>query len=114
MPMRYYYEKPTEYTVTKARTIHTNDKLYSECTLYEIDGRGLKVVQLRFNPKLKVFFYGPIDPWLIDDIFSREGFLENLSDPPYSTVTVRTLMWKLRMKPLKKEWWENSQILHGR
>lgn len=109
--MRYYYEKPETYQVTKAKTISTDDKLYSECTLYELDGRGLKVVQLRFNEKLKAFFYGPIDPWLVDDIFAQEGFGEMLSDPPYPTVTVRTLMWKLRMKPLRKEWWEDSQNL---
>lgn len=104
--MRYYYEKPENYTVTKAKTIECDDPLYSKCTLYEVDGKGLKVVQLRFNPKLKIFFYGPIDDYLIDDIFSREGFLENLSEPPYPVMDVRKLMWKLRMKPLK-----NSQNL---
>lgn len=106
--MRYYYKKPNDYTVTKARTVTTDDELYSQCTLYEVKGRGLKVVQLRFNPKLKVFFYGPIDDYLIDDIFSREGFLELLSEPPYKTIEVRKLMWKLRMKPLK-----NSQNLQS-
>ena len=110
--MKYYYEPPSEYVVTKGRTILTDDKLYSQCTLYEIDGKGLRVVQLRFNPKLKVFFYGPIDPWLVDDIFSQPGFSENLSEAPYKTAEVRSLMWKLRMKPLRKEWWENSQNLH--
>lgn len=99
--MRYYYEKPQTYTVSKGRTEKVDAELYSECTLYEVNGKGLRVVQLRFNPKLKVFFYGPIDDYLIDDIFSREGFLENLSDPPYKTIEVRQLMWKLRMKPLK-------------
>lgn len=109
--MRYYYEPKTKYEVTKGKTIRCNDKLYSMCTLYEVNGRGLKVVQLRFNENLKVFYYGPIDPWLVDDIFSQPGFLEKLSNPPYPTMAVRTLMWQLRMKPLKKEWWENSQNL---
>lgn len=106
--MRYYYEKPEYYTVTKAKTVTTDDELYSQCTLYEVDGKGLKVVQLRFNPKLKVFFYGPIDDYLIDDIFSRNGFKELLTEPPYKTIDVRKLMWKLRMKPLK-----NSQNLQS-
>ena len=26
----------------------------------------------------------------------------------YPTVTVRQIMWALRMKPLKREWWEND------
>lgn len=106
--MRYYYEKPEHYTVTKAKTVTTDDELYSQCTLYEVNGKGLKVVQLRFNSKLKVFFYGPIDDYLIDDIFSRNGFKELLTEPPYKTIDVRKLMWKLRMKPLK-----NSQNLQS-
>ena len=115
--MRYYYEPPADYTVTKGRTITCDEKLYSKCTLYEINGRGLCVVQLRFNEKLKVFYYGPIDPWLIDDIFSKERFpeifsefaLEPDSNGRYPVMEVRKLMWKLRMKPLKNS--QNLQMI---
>ena len=114
--MRYYYEKPKEYKASYGRTYHCNHKLYSACTLYEEDGKGLAVIQQRFNPKLKVFLWGPIDPWLVNDIFLHKDFSENFSklaaeaeNGLYPTISIRKLMWKLRMKPLRKEWWENSQ-----
>lgn len=39
-------------------------------------------------------------------------FEENAAEPDenglYPTVTARKIMWKLRMKPLKKEYWEED------
>ena len=57
-----------------------------------------------------------IDPWLTDKIYLRIGFKEYFdahakkkdSHGYFPTVTVRQLMWALRMKPLKKERWETS------
>lgn len=75
---------------------------------------ALCVIQQRFNEKSKSTFWGPIDPWLTDKIYLHEGFVEYFrenakrknKDGLYPTVTVRKLMWALRMKPLKKERWE--------
>ena len=64
---------------------------------------------------MKVSWWGPIDPWLIDDIWNRPGFMtvfDKYSDFEnnglYPTVSVRWLMWQLRMKPLKKTPWERD------
>ena len=56
----------------------------------------------------------PIDPWLTDKIYLHDGFKEYFDshakrknqNGEYPTVTVRQIMWALRMKPLKKERWE--------
>lgn len=116
--MRYFYE-PEETVRRSNRTYKCDHPLYSACTLYKDGDKGLAVVQQRFNEQLKVFWWGPIDPWLVDAIFSREEFSEyflkksgDCTDGLYPTVTVRQIMWALRMKPLKKTWWE-SQDLHG-
>ena len=53
---------------------------------------------------------------LAGDIYFSPGFLEffeeNAAEPDeiglYPTVTARKIMWKLRMKPLKKEYWEEE------
>ena len=120
--MRYHYEKPDNYKVTAATTHRCNHPAYSRCTLY-LDGYlGLAVVQQRFNEKLKFWYWDAIDPWLVDDIFHAKGFfwyfMEHCGSPKgsnvdiYPTVTVRQMMWALRMKPLPKEPWEDAHFLH--
>lgn len=115
--MRYYYEKPDQFKVTKARVFNCDHPLYSKCTLFEHDGKGLAVVQRRYNQTHKTWWWSQIDPWLIDDIFNKEGFIEffeehagNCTDGLYPTVTVRKLMWALKMKPIKKEFWEKDLV----
>lgn len=115
--MRYFYEKPESWTITKARIYKCDHPLYSSCTLYKNGDLGLAVIQERFNPVLKATWWGPIDPWLVDDIFSRERFQQVFSDqakPPendiYPTIKVRSLMWLLRMKPMKIEYWEEKSF----
>ena len=113
--MRYYYEPPIEYSVTAAETYKCDHKLYSKCTLYLFGVKGLAVVQQRWSERMKVSWWGPIDPWLIDDIWNQEGFMtifDKHADYPefgvYPTVSIRWLMWQLRMKPIKREDWEND------
>lgn len=114
--MKYFYkykkQKNSKYTA------HVDHPLYSSCSLYEKDGKGLAIVQQRFNPSMKVFFWGYVDPGLIDDIFSHEKFDKYFAekggeckDGLYPTVTVRQAMWALKMKPLEKTYWE-SQLSH--
>ena len=54
-----------------------------------------------------------IDPWLTDTLYLNDrfkSFFDNRAgegkDGLYPTVTIRQLMWGLKMKPLKKERWE--------
>lgn len=90
-----------------------NHPLYNRCTLYKVGSRGVCVVQQRFDELTKATYWTEIDPWLNDIIYLNTGFKEFFDDYSeeersglYPTVTVRQLMWRLRMKPLKRERWE--------
>lgn len=117
--MRYYFEDYSDGKVEHAEVYKCNHEIYSKCTLYKFNGKGLAVIQEYFNPDLKVFYYGPIDPRLIEPIFSQKRFHEKFAeyakepvDGIYPTICVRQLMWELRMKPLKRVLSESSQKLH--
>ena len=112
--MRYFYEKPQEYTTKYGKKHFCNHPVYTDCTLYSDGRRGLAVIQQRYSPVTKHTWWTAIDPWLIDDIFCQKGFkkyFEGHSGPSemgiYPTVTVRQVMWALKMKPLKRERWES-------
>lgn len=113
--MKYYYEKPKQW-VAAGETYICDHPFYKRCTLFRIEDRGLAVVQEHFNAKTKTRWWGSIDPWLAGDIFFHEEFQEYLDENAevpnanglYPTVPVRRLMWALRMKPLKKEYWEET------
>lgn len=112
--MKYFYEKPEQWDRTGWKIYSCKHPMYNRCTLYLLDdGRGLSVIQKRFNADSKALWWGSIDPWIASDIFRQDAFksvLEASANVPedglYPTMTVRQLMWKLRMKPLKKEYWE--------
>ena len=87
--------------------------VYDKCTLYELDGVGIAVIQQRFNEKTKSTWWGELDPWLTDDIYLHPGFGEffnkragKCTDGLYPTVTIRQIMWALKMKPLPRKRWE--------
>ena len=111
--MRYHYEKPTIYRSIYGSTYTCNHPIYDKCTLYTINDKGLAVIQQRFDVGTKTTWWGEIDPWLTDTIYlndnfkvyfdSRSGLCKN---GLYPTVTIRQIMWALKMKPLKKERWE--------
>lgn len=111
--MRYFYESNSD-TAEHGSVYMCNHPLYNRCTLYLEDDLGLAVIQQRFNKKNKFTWWGPIDRVLIDDIYSHDGFKEYFmrnaskadSEGLYPTVELRKLMWALRMKPLKREYWE--------
>ena len=74
---------------------------------------GLAVIQQRYDPETKSTYWGTIDPWLTDDIYLHPNFKEyfderagDCTNDIYPTVTIRQLMWSLKMKPLPKERWE--------
>ena len=111
--MRHHYEKPTIYSMMYGKTYECDHPVYDKCTLYMIGKRGLSVIQQRYNPDTKSTWWGEIDPWLTDDIYLHPRFrvlFESRSgecvDGLYPTISIRQLMWALRMKPLPRERWE--------
>lgn len=112
--MRYFYEQKrlsSNYGVTYL----CDHPVYDRCTLYLIHGVGMAVIQQRYDRKTKKTWWDAIDPELIDDLYFKKGFynfFQSVAKAPcnrlYPTVTVRQLMWALRMKPLPKEPWETA------
>ena len=110
--MRYFYEKE-ERTSHYGEIFVCRHPVYTQCTLYRIREKGLAVIQQRFEPVSRRTYWSEIDPELTDAIYLNPGFrgifgrlAGEESDGLYPTVTVRKLMWALRMKPLPKQRWE--------
>lgn len=114
--MKYYYIPKNE--PPKHGTVHVcSHPLYDKCTLYLKDGLGLAVVQLKFNERSKTYYWDRINHALANDIYENPKFEAYFAlnarlpeEDIYPTVNVRSLMWDLRMKPLKKEWWESENL----
>lgn len=111
--MRYHYVLPEVYTLICGQTYICNHPVYSRCTLYTIKKLGLAVIQQRIDEETKATTWTEIDPWLVDEIYMHSGFRRYFEQKAgekendlYPTVTVRQIMWALRMKPLEKERWE--------
>lgn len=109
--MRYHYEKPAIYLATYGSTYICNHPVYSKCTLFQIGDKGLAVIQQRC--KSKRTYWTEIDPWLNDTLYLHPKFKEYFDkracepvDGLYPTVTIRQIMWALKIKPLPKERWE--------
>ena len=111
--MRYHYEKPSIY-LSMYGTIHECDHpVYSKCTLFTIGDRGLAVIQQRYDESTKSTRWTELDPWLTDDLYLHPKFKEFFdersgtpTDDLYPTVTIRQIMWGLKMKPIARERWE--------
>lgn len=112
--MRYHYEPKTLYFSIYGQTYTCDHPVYSKCTLYLVNERGLAVIQQRFDPKTKSTSWTEIDPWLVDDIYLNDRFMEFFNKYAdkvneqglYPTVNVRQIMWFLRMKPIVRKVWE--------
>lgn len=111
--MRCHYEKPKKYWGKFGETYICDHPVYNYCTLFKIGNKGIAVIQQRFDSKTKTTYWGEIDPWLSDSIYLHEDFKEyfdkragECTDGLYPTVTVRQIMWALKLKPLPKERWE--------
>ena len=113
--MRYHHEKPTAYRSLYGRVHICDHVVYSRCTLFRIGERGLAVIQQRFDPAGKTTWWAQIDAWLTDPLYLHPGFKAYFderagvgTDGLYPTVTIRQMMWALKMKPLPKEPWETA------
>lgn len=112
--MRYHYDKPSLYFTQYGETYRCDHPVYDECTLFRIGGLGLAVIQQRFEPNGKRTYWSSIDPWLIDELYLHEGFIalfrkyasEANEKGLYPTLTVRQMMWRLKIKPLLRQKWE--------
>ena len=86
---------------------------YSKCTLFKIEDKGLAVIQQRFDNSTKKTWWSEIDPWLTDMLYLHPKFKDffnersgEATDGLYPTVTIRQIMWALKLKPIQKERWE--------
>ena len=111
--MRYHYEKPKDYSSLYGQRYICEHPVYDSCTLYTSKEKGLAVIQQRYDPDTKSTFWTEIDPWLTDTLYLRPGFKQFFderagicTDGLYPTVTIRQIMWALKLKPIKKERWE--------
>lgn len=111
--MRYHYEKPAVYTSVYGSTYICNHPIYDKCTLFTVKDAGLAVIQQRYCAKSKRTWWGEIDPWLIDSLYLHPKFIEffdkwsgESQNGLFPTVTIRQIMWGLKMKPLPRARWE--------
>lgn len=111
--MRYHYEKPKIYGSMYGIIHECDHPVYDRCTLYRIGDKGLAVIQQRYDPDTKSTWWGEIDPWLTDSIYLHTKFLEffekragKIQNGLYPTVSVRQIMWALKLKPIPRERWE--------
>lgn len=111
--MRYHFEINKDYHQKHGLMYCCDHPVYDRCTLYLKDNKGLAVIQQRYKERTKSTWWGELDPWIADAIFEHpnfNGYFEKRAKEPkeglYPTVTVRQLMWALRMKPLKRSRWE--------
>lgn len=111
--MRYHYEKPAIY-LSMYGSIHTcNHPVYDKCTLYKIGDKGLAVIQQRYDAETKATWWTEIDPWLTDTLYLHPKFKKFFDERSgecineiYPTVTIRQIMWALKLKPIPRERWE--------
>ena len=111
--MRYHFEKPQIYLSMYGQRHCCDHPVYNFCTLFLEKDRGLAVIQQRFDPETKATFWTEVDDWLTDPLYLNPGFRAYFdsragmgTDGLYPTVTIRQIMWALKMKPLPKQRWE--------
>lgn len=111
--MRYHYEKPTIYASMYGATYSCNHPVYDTCTLFKMGSKGLAVIQQRYDKATKSTIWSEIDPWLTDALYLHPKFKQYFDDRAgpctdglYPTVTIRQIMWALKLKPIPRERWE--------
>lgn len=111
--MRYHYKKPAIYLSMYGEHYICEHPVYNCCTLFKIGEKGLAVIQQRFDSETKSTWWSEVDSWITDDLYLHPGFKEYFEnragdcvDGLYPTVTIRQIMWALKMKPIPRERWE--------
>ena len=110
--MRYHFEKPAIYASMYGSVYECDHPVYDKCTLFKIGEKGLAVIQQRRDDDKKTW-WSEIDPWLTDPLYLHPKFKVYFDDRAdvcrdglYPTVTVRQIMWALKMKPIARDRWE--------
>lgn len=111
--MRYHYEKPDTYLPDYGIVYECDHPVYDRCTLFQIGNRGLAVIQQRFDECVKTTRWDSVDPWLTSELYLHPKFKDFFDSRAnkavkglYPTVTVRQIMWALKIKPLQRKRWE--------
>ena len=111
--MRYHFEPPKIFSTAYGQTYECDHPVYDKCTLYLIGDKGLGVIQQKYVKETKSTYWTKIDPWLTDQLYLHPGFKTFFDERAgecvnglYPTVTIRQIMWALKMKPIKRERWE--------
>lgn len=111
--MRYHYEKPAIYLSMYGQAHSCNHPVYDTCTLFKMGNKGLAIIQQRYDEDSKSTTWGEVDPWLTDALYLHPKFKEYFDDRSsegtdglYPTVTIRQIMWALKMKPIPRQRWE--------
>lgn len=115
--MRYHYEKPDLAVPVYGEVIElTEHPFYKFGTLYLKDNRGIVVVQQHFSRhseelNTKYCYWGAVDPDIANDIYLspyfHKFFMTFAKEKDYPIFQLRKIMWSLRMKPLKRDAWED-------
>lgn len=111
--MRYHFTKPKLYLSMYGQVYICNHPIYDRCTLYKINDKGLAVIQQRFDNETKSTYWTEIDEWLTDPLYLNKNFKKFFDERAgectnglYPTVSIRQIMWALKMKPIPRERWE--------
>ena len=111
--MRYHSLPEINSVAVFGKTYCCDHPVYSRCTLYYFNGIGLAVIQQRYDPNSKHTWWSELDAWTANQIYLNPGFIKYFNNKAatsnngiFPTVSVRQIMWALRMKPLKREPWE--------
>lgn len=109
--MKYHFQKPDLYVSMYGELYLCDHPVYDRCTLYKMDGKGLAVIQQYCIDKKT--YWDAVEPYLTDQLYLSSRFVEFFQanagycvNGLYPTVTIRQIMWALRLKPLPKERWE--------
>lgn len=111
--MRYHFKKRHIPSRLYGKRYICDHPIYNSCTLFKIGDKGLAVIQQRFDPIEKTTWWSEVDADVIDSIYLHPEFKSYFDshaaickDGLFPTVTVRHIMWSLKMKPLPKQEWE--------
>lgn len=111
--MRYFYQNTSKFYQEFGETYICNHPVYNKCTLFKIKSKGLAVIQQRYDEIDKKTYWTNIDGYLTHAIYIHPKFIDYFrmmaseeKDGLYPTVTIRQIMWALKMKPLKRAKWE--------
>lgn len=108
--MRYYTEKPELTVQVFGKPMPLDHPIYKGGTLYLENGKGLIVVQKRFNESTRECWWDTVELWLANEIYKaptfKDFFQKNAKESDYPIFQLRHIMWLLKMKPLMREDWE--------